>query len=235
MLTVALCDDERVFLEQEFKSVTKVLEKEYPDIEFEVLRFLSGSELVGNSENIDVFFLDIELDKEDGFEIAKQIISAQKDAKIVFVTSHENLVFDSFVFRPIGFIRKRLFEKEIEIVLSQIISSLVNENKVVIVGENKNTYTIFSSKISYIDTFGHYININMDGKKITVRDKISRIEAGLLKEDYVKVCRGCVVNLRYVRMLKNGDFYMKDGTIVKISRSNLKECEIRYRQFVGMR
>lgn len=235
MLKIAVCDDERTFIEQEYECINTIMSKEYPDVKYEIIKYLTGDALIDNCNNIDIIFLDIELGNEDGFEIAKKIILMQEDAKIVFVTSYENLVFESFVFRPVGFIRKRLFDKEIEMIINQMISGLIKENKIIVVGEGKNTYTILLSRIRSIDTLGHYITIKMSDKEITVRDKLSRIEAGLLKNDFVKINRGSIVNLQFVTEVNNGDIYMQDGSIFKVSRSNMKNCKIRYRQYVGMK
>ena len=61
------------------------------DVEIEV--FWNGESLadaVAQGTYFDMIYLDIEMDKEDGISAAKRIRTYDKNALIIYVTSHEN-------------------------------------------------------------------------------------------------------------------------------------------------
>ena len=61
-----------------------------------------------------LIFLDIEMPDDNGMEFAKRIRKNDADKKIIFISSHEQYVFDSFAAQPFYFIRKTDFENGIK-------------------------------------------------------------------------------------------------------------------------
>ncbi len=53
-----------------------------------------------------VVLLDINMEPMDGFQIAEQIAKSNSKILIVFVTSHEETVYDSFDYMPFYFTQK---------------------------------------------------------------------------------------------------------------------------------
>ena len=54
----------------------------------------------------DIIFLDIEMGQEDGITVARRIRKIDKKVLIVYVTSHENYMMESFEIRPFRFLVK---------------------------------------------------------------------------------------------------------------------------------
>jgi DNA-binding LytR/AlgR family response regulator len=233
-VNIAICDDENEFLEKEKISIEKIINEEYPELEIKIFCYRNGYSLINNCEDVDIVFLDIELKEEDGFDIAKQLIEVKKYIKIIFVTSHENLVYNAFVFRPVGFIRKYLFDNEIKIVIPQVINSFIDDNKMIEIGESKNTYVISLGRVKYIDTFGHNIIVKMSDKTISVRDKLSRIDKILTEQNFLKINRGCMINMQFIEEFINDNILVDDGENFKISRSRLENCKKQYKRFMGL-
>lgn len=234
-VNIAICDDEVDFLAKEKLSIEKIIKEEYPEIEVEIFPFKDGHSLIQRCENMDIVFLDIELQEEYGFDIAKQLTCVRKDIKIIFVTSHENLVYNAFVFRPVGFIRKFIFNEEIKIVIPQVINSFIEDNKMIEIGESKNTSIIALSRVKYIDTLGHNIIVKTSDKTLTVRDKLSRINQILAERNYIKINRGCMVNMQYIVEFLDDSILLDDGESFKISRSKLGDCKSQYKRFMRLR
>lgn len=236
MLNIAICDDEEIFIDKEEHLISDFLEERFSQIEYSMKKYVSGTEMLEemDSQHIDLVFLDIELGKEDGFEIARRLVKLDRNTKIIFVTSHENLVFNSFEFRPVGFIRKRIVEKEIPMVMNQVMTVFIEENVLIEIGENKKSYTLMASAVQYIDTYGHNITVKVDDKKLTVRDKLARFEEQLPKDRFIKINRGSVVNLRYIASFQGDEITLKDGERFKVSRSKMKNARMKYDANMGL-
>ena len=46
----------------------------------------------------------------DGFEVAEKLQSSKKNALIIFITSHEDKVYQSWKYQPFWFVRKSHME-----------------------------------------------------------------------------------------------------------------------------
>lgn len=236
MFKIAICDDDIHFLKGERVMICKLMDQEYSNIEYKILEYTSGINLVKeySKNDIDIIFLDIELDQEDGFDIAKKITLLHKGAKIIFVTSHENLVFESFVCRPVGFIRKRIFEQELESVMNRVVSEMIDNNMIIQVGESRNTYMLLLSSIRTIDTYQHNIILKLEKGELIVRDKLSRIEPILADKGFVTVNRGCAINMKYILKVEGGLVTLLDGSQISISRSKCKGVNKKYKEYMGI-
>ena len=100
-MKVAVCDDNREFCEKERTTIKDVFKQYFQGEDCQVDIYNDGQTIINNySDNAyDMVFLDLELGDENGFDIAEQIVLMNNDAIIIFVTSHENLVYEAFRFR----------------------------------------------------------------------------------------------------------------------------------------
>lgn len=101
-MKVVVCDDDRGFCQKESVTIKKVFEQYFEGEDCQIDVYFEGSKLLqAYPDNMyDMIFLDLELEDEDGFDIAEKLILLNKNAIIIFVTSHDNLVYEAFQFRP---------------------------------------------------------------------------------------------------------------------------------------
>ena len=237
MIKIGLCDDETKFREREIEILTKVLNDGFEYLTYELCEFETGEQLLSyyTKDDIDIILLDIEMGNEHGFDVASKLMNIRKDTRIIFVTSHENLVFDSFVCRPLGFVRKRIFEQEIQLVMSRIIKSLIDDKKMIVLGEGKDNIQLLFNEIRMIDSFKHNVIVSIENNDITLRDRLSRFEDSLIEENFVKVNKGCLVNMKYIKKIENYVLVLINGRHVVISRSKGKEVNNIYKNYICKR
>ena len=234
MIRIGICDDEKSFRKLEIEILTKVLNDGFEYLTYELCEFETGEQLLSyyNKDDIDIILLDIEMGDEHGFDVASKLMNIRKDTRIIFVTSHENLVFDSFVCRPLGFVRKRIFEQEIKMVMGRIIKSLVDDKKVIVLGEGKDSYQLLLDEIRIIDSYKHNVIVSIESNDITLRDKLSRFEDNLVENNFVKVNKGCLVNMKYIKKIESFMIVLLNGKNIVISRSKAKEVNETYKNYI---
>ena len=89
MFRIALCDDNRSFLEYESVVIHGYLKEK--DVLCQCDTFISGEELLAKGiliKNYDLFILDYDMDGLTGFETARKIYDIFPDAKIAFATNY---------------------------------------------------------------------------------------------------------------------------------------------------
>ena len=108
-ISVYICDDNAEFADKVRNRTESVLNGR---VEYDIIMFNKGDALIQYCEKEfpDIALLDIDMPSMSGFEIAQQLRKINKNAIIIFITSHEDKVFQSWVFQPFWFVRKSHFE-----------------------------------------------------------------------------------------------------------------------------
>ena len=106
MITVFLCDDNEISLTRYHKKLTSIVEKTEEQIK--ISHFSSGESLIAyleeNPNEADIIFLDLLMGNLNGVEIAKKLRELVCISEIVFLTSSEDFVYDSFEASPLHYI-----------------------------------------------------------------------------------------------------------------------------------
>lgn len=113
MVNIAVCDDNIAvlyYLENEIKKNMADLRKVYTLNKFSNPLHLKS---MARMEEINLIFLDIEMPEINGFDLAKELRQNIRKPHIVFVSSHESRVFESFEYKPLWFMRKSQIEDEL--------------------------------------------------------------------------------------------------------------------------
>ena len=111
MLKIAICDDDVKMTGRLDTVLEEIAKRNFVKIDTEV--FLDGGELekaVEEKMYFDIIFLDIEMGDEDGITAARKIRETDRNVLIIYVTSHESYMQESFSVRPFRFVVKPIEE-----------------------------------------------------------------------------------------------------------------------------
>lgn len=115
MIRAAVCDDERGVREELCGYLEELKETTEEGMEYNC--FQNKEEIVCEMEGnwqYDIVFLDIELGEDNGIEIARWIRARYPGTVIIFITGHEQYVYECFQVQPLDFLRKPLGQKAVE-------------------------------------------------------------------------------------------------------------------------
>ncbi|HSH36181.1 LytR/AlgR family response regulator transcription factor [Schnuerera sp.] len=108
MIYIGICDDDRYFLDYIGYKIEKILEKK--NISYKIHRLSNGIELLNaydeKNKPFDIIFLDIDMPKIDGLEVAEVIRKKDEETILMFLTSMDNEVYKTFKYDTFRFIRK---------------------------------------------------------------------------------------------------------------------------------
>lgn len=238
MIRIALCDDDKPFLTT-LSSIIRDEFKKYTN-DFEVKCFSNGVLLLNENshEKFDVLFLDIDMPEISGFDIARSIRQAFSNCFIIFITSHSELVYQSFDFQPFNFIRKEAFD-DIVISISKIISKLMinmkqNEN-IILEDEISGRVAVYYRNIIYIKSNKHYLYyyIQDHEEPLIIRGSINDAEIMTEPYDFIRIHRSCIVNPRFISKIdfNIGKVMIRYNTEIKslsMSRSYKNSVDEKY-------
>ena len=123
MIRIAVVDDDKIILNQ----IKELIEEKIND-EIVIDLYSDSIDFYNNNSkwSYDIIFLDIDMPKMTGFEIAETIDLLKSQTEIVFTSNLEHLVYDSLKFRPFRFVRKSMLSDD---VLSALDAFIVKQKK----------------------------------------------------------------------------------------------------------
>lgn len=201
------------------------IEKEF-DNGADALRYLSDNE-------VDVVFLEIDICRLNGMDLAKILYEKNKDIRIIFVTNKEKYAVEAFGIHAFDYILKPYSKERMISALKRIDTIDIdrfktNSDKISVIKEDK-IYVIDIEDIYFIESEGKGIKIFTKNEEYTSKIKISEIEKRLLKKNFYKCHRCYIVNLKKINEIEpwfNNTYVLKFKYIdkeVPVSRKNVKE------------
>lgn len=203
MIRIAICDDSR----SELKYLNKLIELEFKTItdDISIECFENGIALLNaNSHNkFNVLFLDIDMPKISGFDIARDLRKSFSDCYIVFVSSHADLVYKSFDFQPFNFIRKdppELLVASLKNVIKKLMSNMKQNEIITLEDEISGKVVTYYRNIIYIKSERHYMcyYIQNHDAPVKIRGLINEVEHVLDEYDFIRIHRSVIINPKFI-------------------------------------
>lgn len=229
-MQIAVCDDDKIHLNKIHKAISKCSEKS------EVKTFTSGISLLNEhtTRHFNVVFLDIDMPEFTGFEIADKINSIG-NTLIVFVTSHDELVYSSIKFQPFRFIRKAHLDDE----LPEVVEALTEAyKKQVLSGKfrfqtNKGDVFADLKEVLYIEIYGHWLQVHMShSEPLECYGNLSALEEQLSEFDFVRTHKSYLVNCQYIYSVQAKQIILDDKTEIPLSRYKAEDVKNRYKKYI---
>ena len=156
-LHIGICDDNREDLWRIEEAVRAGISKIKIPVTLESRLFETGEDMyeASRQESFDMFFLDIEMPKLDGFKLAKKICSGNPQVCLIFVSAHDSFVFDSQEYMPFWFVRKGMLEKDMLLALQKYFDVTAFKRVHYRLKEGLGYRNLFLQDIMYIECQGH--------------------------------------------------------------------------------
>lgn len=230
-MRVAVCDDEKFERERTKELICKYAVKKNMNIEIDC--FITGEDLIKGYEKgrYTIIFLDIEMGKTDGIEVADKIRSIpDHDVTIMYITNYPEYMQQSFDVRAAQFFSKPLKYEIFENKMNKVMEYISHEeDKKIFLSRNNEKIIISLSDVCTIET----IKSTKSNSDIIITTKIEEIKSkGKLKE-YINlypdklffVHRSIVINIQNVCSWMGDKIIMKNGREIRVSRSRLQELK----------
>lgn len=220
-MQILICDDEPQILSDIAKRIVKYL----PDSD--VRAFSSGRELLSclAAEPCDILLLDIDMPDISGLEIARSLEPGEKRPLLVFVTSHDELVYDSFQYHPFAFLRKSRLDLELAAALADCEQELAHRERHFCFRAEGKRVCLFLSDILYFEADGNYLRLFTGTGQYRFRSTIASVENTLSDCGFIRIHKGFLVNQAAVRLLGPEQAKLSDGTVLPIGQSYAKTAK----------
>ncbi|HBA97784.1 MAG TPA: DNA-binding response regulator [Lachnospiraceae bacterium] len=231
MIKVAICDDDVATTGRIESMLYSIAKGKFIQIEPEV--FWKGEHLAEAVENdacFDIIFLDIEMGSEDGITVAQRIRKTDKSALIVYVTSYENYMKESFSVRPFRFLVKPVGEKEMTDCFRAACDEISSADSYFRYSYQRLSHKILIQNIYYFESRRRKVYIATEKDTLELYGKLNEIEESLKasKETFLRVHQSFLVNYRHIEGLAYDFIVMDNGKRISISEDRRKQIGEQY-------
>lgn len=193
-----------------------------------------------SSAKPDVVFLDIELPDMTGFELLQQLKNI--NFQTVFTTSHSHYAIKAFRFNALDYLVKPVNESELEEAIKRVLRSANNsigvknalfnmevqslgDQKLVLPQQN-GTLQLPLKQITHIESERNYSYIHLsNGNRKLSSKNLAYFEDILIDKSFYRNHRSYLVNRFHIKALTDGNFVLKNGVQIPISRRKGTEAK----------
>ena len=231
MINVAICDDDILVTAQVENMLQNIAKKNFIEIDTEV--FWNGKQLVELVEDrtyFDIIFLDIEMGKEDGITVARRIRKTDRKTLIIYVTSHESYMKDSFAVRPFQFLVKPVSEGQMEVCFKAAYEEINREDSYFRYSYQRVSHKIPICDILFFESNRRKIRITTERGEFELYGKLNDIEKSLKnsKAAFLRVHQSFLVNYKHVDELGYDFVILDNGKHISISEDRRRNISQEY-------
>ncbi|SEF95001.1 two component transcriptional regulator, LytTR family [Eubacterium ruminantium] len=229
-INIAVCDDDIL----SHRDVFSFCDAYFSDknVTYNLYSYYSGEDILSEREKrIDLLFLDIEMDGVDGIEVMKQIEEIPSFHRIIFISSHTEMMKCAFGYKTIGFLGKPIDQKEIFKKLDGLYKKIVDDS-VVRFSETGKELLYRRSDIIYIEADSNYINIYSEEGVKTIACTLKTCEEMINGLPFLRIHKSYIVNLDYVKDIRTDSVYLKNGIKIAIGRSYRDLIRTEYQRYL---
>lgn len=195
----------------------------------------------------DLVFLDIQMPKLDGFEVAEL---AGAKTRYIFATAFDQYAIKAFEFHALDYLLKPFSQQRFDQALAharanlgkgkggaadpvveQMVREAAGRNKPlgrVLIRDGAKVHVISSDKIDYIEAQDDYVQIRSEGKSYLKNQRLTELEGQLDGEQFLRIHRSYIVNIARVERIEQATkdshvAILRDGGKLPVSRSGYQK------------
>lgn len=231
MIKVAICDDDIAITGRIESMLSDIAKKQFIQLDTEI--FWKGGHLVEAVESgacYDIIFLDIEMGQEDGITVARKIRVTDKNVLIVYVTSFENYMQESFSVRPFRFLLKPVKQDQMSECFVAAYEEIGSADNYFRYSYQRLQHKVLLRDVYYFESKRRKIYIATQKEILEFYGKLSDVEESLKssKGIFLRIHQSFLVNYKHIEGLAYDYVIMDDGKRIPISEDRRKQISEKY-------
>ncbi len=233
MLHIAICDDEKDFVEH----LTGLLLQYSRDTgrEIKITAYFDGMELIEKYDTtIDLIFLDICMKMVNGLHAAERIRQMDENVGIIFLTTLTQYGLEGYKYQATNYIIKPLKYVRLKSEMDKFVRRRQkDETPSLVIANDTGKYKVSLKSIRYIETYNRNLMFHTENENIICYKSMKEVEKQLQDKSFVRCHTSYIVNLFYVKGIKKLDIELITGETIPVSQPKRKEFMERLADYWG--
>ena len=236
-MQVAICDDERICLEQLHEMILET-------------GCMGECDLFDNPDDLraalrrgicyDVVFMDIDWKREDenGIQYAAEINRLHPETDIIFTTSYNERFSQEIFWETVnlcGYLVKPVQKRNLVMLLDKMDRmkrrQQEEKEKSIIIQYKAGSEVYTYREILYLESKAHQVIIHTKDKDIIVYEKLNAYEEQL-KDAFARVHQSYLVNMQFIKRIDRKELLLQDNTVLPVSKSKYNSARDKYFAFM---
>ncbi len=185
------------------------------------------SKIFKHKESLDILILDIDMPKVSGLELAEKLRVNNMNLIIMFLTNHDKFVFKAIEFQPFRYIRKICIESEMPLAIQSAVKIIqMQQDKYTLLHTKDGEIQVALSEIMYFEADKRKTSVYLsNGRVLSVYKSITELIEAISSYKFIMIHRCCVVNIDFIKKLKNDIIVLKNSEMLLVSRRKIKEVK----------
>lgn len=227
-MRIGICDDEinfhyrlKTVIDQ--YAVSKAISVIYFD-------FTSGEDLIKyllDHDDINVIFMDYQMDKMSGLETSRNILEKNIDIPIIFLTSFPEIVYDTFKVNAFRFLVKPVDVKKLSEALDDLLDLYSSENYILVTADDMSK-RININDILYIEAKNKGSLVRLKNQTLDCSLLLSDFQKKLPEDRFFRSHKSFLVGFKYITEYGSSEIVFSNGEKAKISRYRFNDFKRSY-------
>ena len=233
-MNILVIDDDNYHLDH----ITKALKDTYPNAF--VLSFDQPPDIHSLTVSFELVFIDLIIGQQNGIHIAIDVHARYPQAKIVFISSHNNLIFSVQELDILCFIRKDHFAHDFAI-FKRLFERYRHHNKTLTFSlaysdrQRNHSIVIDTSDIVYVEAYNHLIRIHLYYTDYTVLYTLQQFAESVADlKQFIRAQRAYIINMDYIDHVEDQRIIMASSTglfPINLSRHRRRQFFQYYKEY----
>lgn len=230
MIYIAIVDDSIDYIRIIHTKVVDIMsEMNYEH--YEVHTFTDGMQLIESPIKFDLLLLDIDMPTIDGFNLAEKIsnnIAVLDNATIIYISTYDNLVYESFKYSPLRFIRKNKINEELCEAIQAFFEKRQHSGYSLMFSTDLGKKSIQVNDIMYVEVNSHKLHIHEKDNLTIANGNLKDVEGQMHTYGFIKTHQSYLVNFRYINFINHREVLLDDGESIPLSRGRYEQVKKEY-------
>ena len=223
MLNIAVIEDEALIAKRLMRFIRLALKN--PDHKIHYYASFDDAEEYLSEHSIDLLFLDLNLNGQDGFKLLKSHLSSSYHT--IVVSANTDRAMEAFELGVLDFVGKPFSQERIKNAMERAINSgfgFRKNNRTLSVEKKGKIETVALNEIAFIRAAGHYSELVLIDGSIHLHSKALGRIIDVLPQEFEQVHRSYVVDLSQISELlrlpgSQYELVLKSGQHIPLGRS----------------
>ena len=235
MFQIAICEDSKV--DTDLLSQTLAAAANDLRIRARTDYYKNGEELIlalKDGASYDLLLLDIFLEQVNGVDTARSARKYLPHVQIAFLTSSRDYALDAYDLDAIHYLIKPVDCEKLKELFHRFFKRTNRPKEILEIHSSSKKYTFPLLRVQKIQSSNKGVDIYLSDIAEPQRIPISfiRVEEQLASSSFLRISRGLMVRIGYIRCIDKNVCYFRDGTSALISRREKSIVRKKYNDYL---
>ena len=168
--------------------------------------------------DFDILLLDIEMGGMDGVTMAKRLRQSNDTVQIIFITGYSDYIAEGYDVAALHYLMKPVAPEKLFGVLDRAWEKHRRNEHCLNLELSGEMVRLPLYEVRYLDVRQNYVTVHAK-QDYTVKRTLAEFEAEL-DEQFFRVGRGMILNLKQIRRVTKKEVVLADGTVLPLPRGS---------------